>query len=143
MLFSKLVSFSHFFKLTRFFRSFPSIDFHGKSQRLAVGTHEGTSIVYDLKTATRLYVLDGHRRPMTAVSWSPDGHRLATVSLDESKVCVWKTGLGLLSLIGAPTQRAGSPPFKEWDFHAGDEGESCRCHSALSHKLTLLVDVQD
>ncbi|GAA5914045.1 uncharacterized protein JCM6883_007133 [Sporobolomyces salmoneus] len=102
-------------------RTFPSIDFHGKSQRLAVGTQEGSAIVYDLKTATRLYVLEGHHRPLAAVSWSPDGHRLATVSLEESKVCIWKTGMGILSLIGAPTQRGGSQPFKTWDFHVGDE----------------------
>ncbi|GAA5960639.1 hypothetical protein JCM3765_005885 [Sporobolomyces pararoseus] len=107
--------------LNELVRTFPSIDFHGKSQRLAVGTQEGSAIVYDLKTATRLYVLEGHRRPITAVSWSLDGHRLATISLDENKVCIWKTGMGILSLIGAPTQRAGSPPFKEWDFHVGDE----------------------
>ncbi|GAA6016235.1 hypothetical protein JCM11491_003777 [Sporobolomyces phaffii] len=107
--------------LNELVRTFPSIDFQGRSQRLAVGTQEGSAIVYDLKTATRLYVLEGHRRPLTAVSWSADGHRLATVCLDESKVCVWKTGMGILSLIGAPTQRAGSPPFKEWDFHVGDE----------------------
>ncbi|GAA5940493.1 WD40 repeat domain-containing protein [Sporobolomyces koalae] len=107
--------------LNELVRTFPSIDFHGKSQRLAIGTHEGSGIVWDLKTATRLYVLEGHRRPLTAVSWSPDGHRLVTVSLDESKVCVWKTGMGLLSMIGAPTRSAGSPPFKEWEFHVGDE----------------------
>ncbi|GAA6064483.1 hypothetical protein JCM10212_000363 [Sporobolomyces blumeae] len=107
--------------LNELVRTFPSIDFHGKSQRLAVGTNEGSTIVYDLKTATRLYVLEGLRRPVTAVSWSTDGHRLVTVSLEESKVCVWRTGMGILSMIGAPTQRAGSPPFKEWDFHVGDE----------------------
>ncbi|GAA5900483.1 hypothetical protein JCM5296_001559 [Sporobolomyces johnsonii] len=114
--------------LNELVRTFPSIDFHGKSQRLAVGTHEGAAIVFDLKTATRLYVLEGHKRPLTALSWSPDGHRLVTVSLDESKVCVWKVGTGLLSFFGAagapPRQGAGgstTTPFKTWDFHVGDE----------------------
>ncbi|GAA5922792.1 hypothetical protein JCM1841_000709 [Sporobolomyces salmonicolor] len=114
--------------LNELVRTFPSIDFHGKSQRLAVGTHEGAAIVFDLKTATRLYVLEGYKRPLTALSWSPDGHRLVTVSLEESKVCVWKVGTGLLSFFGAagapPRQGTGgsaTAPFKTWDFHVGDE----------------------
>jgi hypothetical protein len=108
---------------------YPSIDFHGKSQRLAVGTHEGAAIIYDLKTATRLYVLEGHKRAVTALSWSPDGHRLVSVSLEESKVVVWKVGLGILSLLmpGAPPRQGsggalGGTPFKTFEFHVGDEG---------------------
>ncbi|GAA5886694.1 hypothetical protein JCM6882_005860 [Rhodosporidiobolus microsporus] len=113
--------------LNELVKTFPSIDFHGKSQRLAVGTHEGAAIVFDLRTATRLYVLEGHTRPVTALSWSPDGHRLVTVSLEESRVAAWKVGVGLLSMFmpGAPPrQGAGSSttPFKTYDFHVGDEG---------------------
>jgi len=39
-------------------RTFPSITFHGDSQKLAVGTLEGASIVYDLRTATRWHILE-------------------------------------------------------------------------------------
>lgn len=107
--------------------SYPSIDFHHKSQRLAVGTHEGSTIIYDLKTATRLYVLEGHTRQVTALSWSPDGHRLVSVSLEESKAVVWKVGLGILSMFmpGAPPRQgsgAATQPFKTFEFHVGDEG---------------------
>jgi WD repeat-containing protein 7 len=109
--------------------SYPSIDFHHKSQRLAVGTHEGSTIIYDLKTATRLYVLEGHTRPVTALSWSPDGHRLVSVSLEESKAVVWKVGLGILSMFmpGAPPRQgsgAATQAFKTFEFHVGDEGSS-------------------
>ena len=64
------------------------------TQRLATGTSEGAVIMYDLKTATRLYVLEGHHRRLTAVSFSPDGRRLVTVSIEESVVLVWKVGGG-------------------------------------------------
>ncbi|GAA6003526.1 WD40 repeat domain-containing protein [Rhodotorula paludigena] len=106
--------------------SFPSVDFHGKSQRLAVGTNEGVAIVFDLRTATRLYVLEGHARPITALSWSPDGHRLVTVSLDESRVLAWRVSGGLLSMFmaGTPARQgsgSGATPFKTYDFHVGDE----------------------
>ncbi|SDA01421.1 BZ3500_MvSof-1268-A1-R1_Chr10-1g02649 [Microbotryum saponariae] len=124
--------------LNELVRTYPSIDFHGSSQRLAVGTHEGAAIIYDLKTATRMYVLEGHKRAVTAVSWSRDGHRLVTVSLEESKVVVWKVGIGLFSLLmpgAAPRQTTGlaaavttssnasngTSPFKQYEFHVGDE----------------------
>ena len=48
--------------------------------------------MYDLKTATRLYVLEGHRKRTTACNFSPDGRRLVTLSLEECTVLVWKVG---------------------------------------------------
>ncbi|GAA5977576.1 hypothetical protein JCM10908_005026 [Rhodotorula pacifica] len=112
--------------LNELVRTYPSVDFHGKSQRIAVGTHEGAAVVYDLKTATRLYVLESHSRPVTALSWSPDGHRLVTASLDESRIVAWRVSGGIFGMFmsGAPP-RAGSSaqatPFKTYDFHVGDE----------------------
>ncbi|KAI5481365.1 WD repeat protein [Pseudohyphozyma bogoriensis] len=113
--------------LNELVRTYPSIDFHGSSQRLAVGTHEGAAIVYDLKTATRLYVLEGHTRAVTALSWSPDGRRLVSVSLEESKAVVWKVGVGIFSMFtpGAPPRQGSggtATPFKTLDFAVGDEG---------------------
>jgi len=39
-------------------KTFPSISFHGPSQKLAVGTLEGATVVYDLRTATQCQVLE-------------------------------------------------------------------------------------
>ncbi len=107
---------------------YPSIDFHMPSQRLAVGTNEGAVILYDLKTATRLYVLEGHKRRLTACSFSPDGRRLVTTSLEESVVMVWKVGTSFTSFFypGAPPRQghSGSEPFKTLSFNVGDEGRS-------------------
>jgi WD40 repeat protein len=33
-------------------------------------------ILYDLKTATRVFVLEGHKHKITACSFSPDGRRV-------------------------------------------------------------------
>ncbi len=49
-----------------------------------MGTQEGAAVLYDLKTATRLYVLEGHKKRLAACSFSPDGRRLVTLSLEES-----------------------------------------------------------
>lgn len=97
------------------------------TQRLAVGTNEGPVVMYDLKTATRLYVLEGHKRSLTACSFSPDGRRLVTLSLAEQSALVWKVGSSFSSFFypGAPPSQGhgGSEPFKTLNFHIGAEGE--------------------
>jgi WD40 repeat protein len=103
-------------------RSFPTVDFHSGSQRLAVGTGEGAVIVYDLKTATRLYVLESHRRHLAALSFAPDGRRLVTVSLEERIALVWKVGSSFSSFFNPGAPPAGSDPFKTFPFNVGDEG---------------------
>lgn len=84
-------------------------------------------VVYDLKTATRLYVLEGHSRRLTVLSFSPDGRRLATASLEESVVMVWKVGASFSSWFapGAPPRQGHGhgEPFKRLDFNVGDEGK--------------------
>lgn len=98
------------------------------TQRLAVGTPEGAVVLYDLKTATRLYVLEGHSRRLTVLSFSPDGRRLTTASLEESVVMVWKVGASFTAWFtpGAPPRQGHghgtSEPFKRLDFNVGDEG---------------------
>jgi WD repeat-containing protein 7 len=128
--------------------SFPSIDFHAASQRLAVGTSEGAIIMYDLKTAIRLYVLEAHKKPITACSFSPDGRRLVTLSLEESVALVWKVGSSFSSFFnpGAPPRQNnrtigaiggwgaaggaagkntgdGDEPYKKLGFNVGEAGE--------------------
>jgi WD40 repeat protein len=109
-------------------RSFPTVDFHMASQRLAVGTNEGVIVMYDLKTATRLYVLECHKQALAACSFSPDGRRLVTVSLEEGAVLVWKVGSSFSSFFypGAPPRQGHgrSEPFKSLNFNVGDAGES-------------------
>lgn len=101
------------------------------SQRLAVGTSEGAMVMYDLNTAIRLYVLEGHKKRIAACSFSPDGRRLVTLSLEESVVLVWKVGSSFVSFFmpGAPPRQghAGSDPFKTLSFNVGDAGESAIC----------------
>ncbi len=96
------------------------------TQRLAVGTSEGAVVMYDLKTATRLYVLERHKKRTTACSFSPDGRRLVTMSLEESDVLVWKVGGSFTSFFmpGVPPRQghSGSEPFKTLNFNIGTAG---------------------
>ncbi|KAJ3110282.1 hypothetical protein HK100_003087, partial [Physocladia obscura] len=83
-------------------KTFPNVAFHHGSQKLAVGTAEGPTVVYDLKTATKAQVLEGHARPVTAVAFSPDGKLSATFSYEENVVRFWQLSVGFLnSLVGA------------------------------------------
>ncbi|CDO72195.1 hypothetical protein BN946_scf184970.g47 [Trametes cinnabarina] len=125
--------------LSHIVQTFPTVDFHMGSQRLAVGTSEGAVVMYDLKTATRLYVLEGHKKRTTACSFSPDGRRLVTLSLEESVVLVWKVGSSFTSffLPGAPPRQghSGTEPYKTLNFNIGDCGE-CSALEPPSSQLT-------
>ncbi|KZV92531.1 hypothetical protein EXIGLDRAFT_718203 [Exidia glandulosa HHB12029] len=102
-------------------KTFPTVDFHMPTQRLAVGTTEGAVVMFDLKTATRLYVLEGYHTRLTALSFSPDGRRLAGVSLEESQVNIWKVGSSFSSFFKPGAPPAGAAPFKTYPFNVGDE----------------------
>lgn len=97
-----------------------------QTQRLAVGTNEGAVIMYDLKTASRMFVLEGFKTRLSACTFSPDGRRLVTVSLEESVVMVWKVGSSFTNFFtpGAPPRQgtAGSRPYKTFPFNVGDDG---------------------
>ncbi|WVQ75054.1 hypothetical protein IAR50_004663 [Cryptococcus sp. DSM 104548] len=105
--------------------AFSTIDFHSGTQRLAVGTHEGAVIMYDLKTASRLYVLEPHKAPISAVCFSPDGRRLLTVSIEEGLVTVWKVGSSISGFfnVGGPPRQGGEKgePFKRIVFRRVDD----------------------
>jgi WD40 repeat protein len=71
-------------------KTYPSITFHGRSQKLAIGTPEGAIVIYDLKTGTKMDILESFRTPVVAASFSIDGQRLVAVSLDENRIEIWK-----------------------------------------------------
>lgn len=74
--------------------AYGTISFHRGLQRLAIGTHEGAIVMYDLRSATRLFVLEGGHAGLSldAISFSPDGRRLVSVSCREGKILGWKVG---------------------------------------------------
>ncbi|CAG8592588.1 8778_t:CDS:10 [Ambispora gerdemannii] len=108
-------------------KTFPSITFHGRSQKLAVGTLEGASIIYDLRTATRWHVLEGHTKSVTAISFSGDGKVIVSCSLDERTVRVWNTSSGLLGMLSrdskpfVSTLSSSIKPSRTFGFNIGDD----------------------
>lgn len=93
-----------------------------------MGTHEGALIMYDLKTASRLYILEPHKHPVSAVNFSSDGRRLMTVSLEEGCLTIWKVGSSLSGFfnVGGPPRQGGKAgePFKRIEFARVDNGKN-------------------
>lgn len=125
-------------------KTYPSITFHGRAQKLGIGTPEGAIVVYDLKTGTKMEILESFRTPVVAASFSADGQRLVAVSLDEHRIEIWKFAgaafhLGSFfnfaaqadSLIPRPPAAPSShsdhqnlgtrKPFKSLSFNVGEE----------------------
>jgi ribosome assembly protein 4 len=65
------------------------------SKWLATGSGDNTARIWDADTGTPKYTLKGHSEDILAVSWSPDGTRLATCSRDKS-VRIWDPMTGKL-----------------------------------------------
>ncbi|KAJ3159142.1 hypothetical protein HDU86_002044 [Geranomyces michiganensis] len=85
-------------------KRFPNVAFHHASQRLAVGTMDGVGVVYDVRIAARVQIMEGHTKGISAVSFSPDGKLIATFSLEENMVRIWQPAGGFLgTLVGALT----------------------------------------
>ena len=118
--------------------TYPSMAFHERSQRLAVGTHEGPAVLYDLHTATRLYVLEGHTHPVTACSFSPDGRRFLSMSLEEQCVLIWRLSTGVFDMFvpSAVSRLASSnnsaAAYRTIRFHLGDAARLSPAESLTS-----------
>jgi hypothetical protein len=112
--------------LNELVQAFTTIDFHTATQKLAVGTNEGAVIMYDLKSASRLYVLEAHTASVSALSFSPDGRRLVTISMGDSTVTVWKIGSSLSGFfnVGGPPRQGGGrgEPYKRIPFVRPNRG---------------------
>jgi len=85
-------------------KKYPMVSFHQESQRLAVGTSENVIIIYDLKTATRWHVLEGHKSAVSAVAFNDNGKALSSYSIMETTVRIWQTGTSFFGILGSQPQ---------------------------------------
>jgi len=54
--------------------------FHQTTQRFAVGTVDALVVIFDVRTATKWRVLEGHEGAINAVTFDGAGQRLASFS---------------------------------------------------------------
>lgn len=71
---------------------FGTISLHAKTQRLAVSLNDNSIAVYDLRSGSRLVLLQGHVHPCTLVAFNTeriDGKQIISYSADEACVRWW------------------------------------------------------
>mmetsp|Transcript_19234 Transcript_19234/g.35284 ORF Transcript_19234/g.35284 Transcript_19234/m.35284 type:complete len:849 (-) Transcript_19234:1598-4144(-) len=75
-----------------------------EKQRLAAGTLSRVVVLYDLKTASRWKVLEAHSRTVDGVEFNSSGSLLATYSMTDEELKIWKLDSGFFgSILGKST----------------------------------------
>uniref|UniRef100_A0A665VWW5 WD repeat domain 7 n=1 Tax=Echeneis naucrates TaxID=173247 RepID=A0A665VWW5_ECHNA len=78
---------------------FYMVGYCDRSHRIAVGARQGSVVLYDVRTG-KCQNIHGHKGPITAVSFAPDGRYLATYSNADSHISFWQMNTSLLGSIG-------------------------------------------
>ncbi|XP_075041082.1 WD repeat-containing protein 7 isoform X2 [Mixophyes fleayi] len=78
---------------------FYMVSYCERSHRIAVGARLGSVALYDIRTG-KCQNIHGHKGPITAVSFAPDGRYLATYSNKDSHISFWQMNTSLLGSIG-------------------------------------------
>ncbi|XP_063066632.1 WD repeat-containing protein 7 [Engraulis encrasicolus] len=78
---------------------FYMVGYCDRSHRIAVGARQGSVALYDVRTGKCQHI-HGHKGPITAVSFAPDGRYLATYSNADSHISFWQMNQSLLGSIG-------------------------------------------
>uniref|UniRef100_A0A8C9SCU4 WD repeat domain 7 n=1 Tax=Scleropages formosus TaxID=113540 RepID=A0A8C9SCU4_SCLFO len=78
---------------------FYMVGYCDRSHRIAVGARQGSVALYDVRTGKCQHI-HGHKGPITAVSFAPDGRYLATYSNADSHISFWQMNTSLLGSIG-------------------------------------------
>ena len=66
-----------------------------------MGTADGVVLIYDLRTATKWRILQGHEHPVSALNFSGAGESVASFSAADGTLRWWQAGSsGLFSFLG-------------------------------------------
>jgi hypothetical protein len=76
---------------------YPMITFHQETQKLALGTINGSIIIFDIRTASKWQHFDACKSPITALAFSPSGDKLASFSSTDGQVLVWTIDSNVLT----------------------------------------------
>nr|KAF6331322.1 WD repeat domain 7 [Myotis myotis] len=68
---------------------FYMVSYYERSHRIAVGARNGSVALYDIRTG-KCQTIHGHKGPITAVAFAPDGRYLATYSNTDSHISFWQ-----------------------------------------------------
>ena len=120
-------------------KRYPMMAFHHGTQRLAVGTIEGVVILYDMRTATKWRILQGHEHAVTCLAFSAAGDFVASASIEERALRWWLAGSqGFFGFIGLHASCLHTTTLKEF-AHAdtADNAAELRIEWASDNSVTL------
>lgn len=94
------------------------VSFHQQTQRYSVGTADAVIIIYDLRTATKWRILNGHKKALSALAFTSSGEMIASYSAEESCAKAWKAGSsgmlgGILGIQGRCLSSVQLPSLNE------------------------------
>lgn len=123
-------------------KKFSMVSFHKESQRIGVGTIESSIIIYDLRTATKWRVLEGHTSPVNALCFTLDGKLLLSYSSGDCSVRQWPTGStgifgGLLSVQSHASKVYSLAPALVSDADMQDATRNCNMKVLSNRKIQL------
>lgn len=109
-------------------------------KQLATGGIDGTVRVWDVETGKLVRALIGHQYYVYGLSWSPDGHTLASAGSYDATIRLWDTRSGqpLRVIKGLPSyvvQVAWSPDGKSLLAAGGESGIVTRWDAATSKEM--------
>ena len=84
-------------------RRFPMTSFHQGKQKFAIGSTQGQVIVFDIRSATKWRILDGHTGAISAVGFDQTGKYLCSYSATDCTVRVWHITGGGVTGVSGPT----------------------------------------
>eukprot|EP00761_Pharyngomonas_kirbyi_P004549 gb/GECH01004554.1/.p1 GENE.gb/GECH01004554.1/~~gb/GECH01004554.1/.p1 ORF type:complete len:1425 (+),score=323.98 gb/GECH01004554.1/:1-4275(+) len=80
---------------------YPMVSFFQLKQKLAVGNDDGVVVLYDLRTASKWQVFEGHDGQISALAFSQTGDLLASYSHKDHTCRVWQIdGAGMFNMLG-------------------------------------------
>jgi WD40 repeat protein len=132
-------------------KRYPMVSFHQVTQRYAVGTVDAVIIIYDLRTATKWRILNGHTKALSALAFLPSGDTLASFSAEERCAKAWKAGSsgmlgGILGIQGRCLSSVQLPPLAGEDVKSprASVGKVLRhCKLKWVSKTTVRLTRQD
>jgi WD40 repeat protein len=77
--------------------------FHQGKQKFAIGSTQGQVIVFDIRSATKWRILDGHTGAISAVGFDQTGKYLCSYSATDCTVRVWHITGGGVTGVSGPT----------------------------------------
>ena len=87
------------------------------TQRFAVGTVASVIVIYDLRTATKWRILEGHSFPISALAFGSSGSSMVSYSASERAIKCWETGGGFLGgILGMSGRCTKTTALPKTDF---------------------------